>query len=48
MEEFLEGLEMVIVMIGHSEVKDKPEVFGDRVIVDPRDVMGDGANVYKL
>ena len=35
-------------MIGHSEVKDKPEVFGDRVIVDPRDVMGDGANVYKL
>lgn len=48
MEEFLEGLEMVIVMIGHSEVKNKPEVFGDRILIDPRDVMGDGANVYKL
>lgn len=48
MEEFLEGLEMVIVMVGHSQVKGKPEVFGDRVLIDPRDVMGDGANVYKL
>lgn len=48
MEEFLDGLEMVIVMIGHSQVKGKPEAFGDRVLIDPRDVMGDGANVYKL
>lgn len=48
MEEFLDGLEMVIVMVGHSEVKGRPEVFGGRVLVDPRDVMGDGENVYKL
>lgn len=48
MDEFLDGLEMVIVMVGHSQVKGKPEAFGDRVIVDPRNVMGDGANVYKL
>ena len=48
MEEFLQGLEMVIVMIGHSQVKGRPEAFGDRVLIDPRDVMGDGANVYKL
>lgn len=48
MGEFLEGLDMVIVMVGHSEVKGKPELFGGRVIIDPRDVMGDGANVYKL
>lgn len=48
MDEFLEGLEMVIVMVGHSEVKGKPELFGDRILIDPRDVMGDGANVYKL
>lgn len=48
MGEFLEGLEMVIVMIGHSQVKGKPEVFGDRVLIDPRDVMGGGENVYKL
>lgn len=48
MEEFLEGLDMVIVMIGHSQVKGRPEAFGDRVLIDPRDVMGDGANIYKL
>lgn len=48
MEEFLQGLEMVIVMIGHSQVKGRPETFGDRVLIDPRDVMGGGANVYKL
>lgn len=48
MDEFLEGLEMVIVMIGHSEIKGKPEMFGDCILIDPRNVMGDGKNVYKL
>ncbi len=48
MEEFLEGLEVVIVMVGHSQVKGKPEIFGDRIVVDPRDVMGAGENVCKL
>lgn len=48
MEEFLDGLEVVIVMVAHSQIKDKPEVFGDRIIIDPRGVMGDGVNVYKL
>ncbi|MBM6785523.1 nucleotide sugar dehydrogenase [Collinsella tanakaei] len=48
MEEFLDGLDMAIVMVGHSEVKGRSELFGDRIIVDPRNVMGDGANVYKL
>ena len=48
MDEFLEGLEMVIVMVGHSEVKGRPEAFGGCVLIDPRDVMGNGSNVYKL
>ncbi len=48
MEEFLEGLEMVIVMVGHSEVKGRPEAFGGRILIDPCNVMGGGANVWKL
>ena len=48
MEEFLNGLEMVIVMIGHSQVKGKPELFGNRILIDPRNVMGAGKNIYKL
>lgn len=48
MEEFLDGLDMVIVMVGHSQVKGRPEAFGGRILIDPRNVMGDGDNVYKL
>lgn len=48
MDEFLDGLEMVIVMVGHSQVKDNPGIFGDRILIDPRNVCGDGENVYKL
>ena len=48
MEDFLEGLEMVIVMVGHSQVRGKPELFENRILIDPRNVMGAGENVYKL
>jgi len=48
MAEFLDGLDMVIVMVGHSQIKGKPEVFGDRVLLDTRDVLGAGGNVCKL
>lgn len=48
MEEFLDGLDVVIVMVGHSQVKGRPELFGNRAVVDPRNVMGDGENIYKL
>lgn len=48
MEEFLGGLEMVIVMVGHSEVKGKPEVFGGRVLLDTRNVLGKGEKIHKL
>lgn len=48
LEEFLDGIDMVIVMVGHSQVKGKPELFGDRILLDTRNVMGSGDNVYKL
>lgn len=48
MEEFLVGLDMVIVMVGHSQIKGKPEMFGGRAILDSRDVMGKGEGIYKL
>lgn len=48
MDEFLDGLEVVIVMVGHSQIKGKPEAFGNRILIDPRNVCGDGENVYKL
>lgn len=48
MDRFLDGLEMVIVMVGHSQIKGQPELFGDRILLDTRNVLGDGPNVYKL
>lgn len=48
MEEFLDGLEMAIVMVGHSQVKGRPEAFGGVALLDTRDVMGDGEGVWKL
>lgn len=48
MEEFLDGLEVVVVMVGHSQVKGRPEAFGNRILIDPRNVCGDGEKVYKL
>ncbi len=48
MDEFLDGLEMVIVMVGHSQIKGRPELFGDRILLDTRNVLGNGDNVFKL
>lgn len=44
----MDGLNLVIVMVGHSHIKGKPEEFGERILIDPRNVMGNGENVYKL
>lgn len=48
LEEFLEGLEMVIVMVGHSQVKDDPSILGDVLVLDTRNVCGVGEKIYKL
>ena len=48
MEEFLDGLDCVVVMVGHSQIKGRPEEFCGRLIVDPRNVMGSGDKIVKL
>ena len=47
-EEFLDGLEMIIVMVGHSQVADDPSILGDRIVLDCCNVCGKGDNIYKL
>lgn len=48
LEEFLDGLEMVIVMVGHSQLKDNPKLFGEAILLDTRNVCGKGEKIYKL
>ena len=48
MEEFLEGIEMVIVMVGHAQLKSDLSVLDGKVVLDTRDVCGTGENICKL
>lgn len=48
MEEFLDGLEMVVIMVGHDEIKNNLEVLKDLVVLDTRNICGKGKNVYTL
>ena len=48
MEEFLDGLEMVLVMVAHSQIKSGPDVFGNCILLDTRNVYGRSDNIYKL
>ncbi len=45
-DKFLENVDMVIVMVGHSQLKNNLELFGDKPVLDTRNVFKDKA--YKL
>lgn len=47
-EEFLDGVEFVIVMVGHSQLREDPDMFAGKVVLDTRDVMPDSPHVYRL
>lgn len=48
MDDFIEGLRMVIVMVGHSQLKRDLSILNGLVVLDTRNVCGDGENVRKL
>lgn len=47
-EEFLEGLDMVILMVGHREVREDTGLFGNCAVLDTRNVLPDKDGVYRL
>lgn len=48
MDEFLADVELVIVMVGHSELRDQLTALDGVAVLDTRDVCGTGENIYKL
>ena len=38
-DEFLEGIDMVILMVGHSQVKEDADLFGERIVLDTRRIL---------
>lgn len=48
MQEFLKDLKLVVVMVGHSELKEDISVLNDVIVLDTRNVCGNCDNVHKL
>lgn len=48
MNEFLQGVELVIVMVGHSELRSNLSVLEGVAVLDTRDACGTAPNIYKL
>ena len=45
--EFLEKTELVVVMVGHSEIKDQPECLKGKAVLDTRNVIT-AEDAYRL
>lgn len=48
LEAFLSDIDMVVVMVGHSQLRQNPDMFDGKVILDTRNVYGNVQGVYKL
>lgn len=47
-EEFVKGLEMVIIMVGHAQIVESPGMFGNVILLDCCNVCGTGEKIFKL
>jgi UDP-N-acetyl-D-mannosaminuronic acid dehydrogenase len=47
-ENFLEGIELVIVLVQHDEIKEKQELLSNKIVYDTRNVIKFGKRIYKL
>ncbi|WP_035288362.1 nucleotide sugar dehydrogenase [Clostridium sp. KNHs214] len=48
LEKFLEGLEIVVVLVGHDEIKYNQELLKDKIVYDTRNVIQKSKKLYKL
>ena len=45
---FLNGIELVVVLVNHDEIKDNQELLKDKVVYDTRNVIINGKKVYRI
>ncbi|MCM0647417.1 nucleotide sugar dehydrogenase [Clostridium swellfunianum] len=48
LQSFLEEAELVIVLVGHSEIREKQELLSDKIVYDTRNIIRYGKKIYKL
>ncbi len=46
--EFISCVDIVIIMVGHNEIKEKQELLKDKIIYDTRNVIKCGKKIYKI
>lgn len=48
LDEFLGDLELIVVMVGHSEIREKVHLLKNKIVYDTRNIINEGKKVYKL
>lgn len=48
LEDFLDGLKMVIVMVGHSQLRENLSLLEGLIVLDARNICGNGTQIYKI
>ena len=47
LDEFLDSVDLVVLLVGHDEIKDNFEKLKDKIVIDTRHIYF-GKNVYRL
>ena len=47
-DEFIEGLDLVVIMVGHDDIKNKLDQLENVLVLDTRNICGKADNIYKL
>ena len=47
-DEFIKGLDLVVIMVGHNDIKNKLDQLDNVLVLDTRNICGKANNIYKL
>ena len=48
LDEFLDGLELVVILVGHDEIKIKENVLKEKIVFDTRNIINHSKKLYKI
>lgn len=48
LDSFLQDTELVVVLVGHDEIKEKQELLREKIVYDTRNIIRIGREIYKL
>ncbi|EOU1646951.1 nucleotide sugar dehydrogenase [Clostridium perfringens] len=48
LDEFLSGIEIILVLVGHDEIKNNQIILSNKIIYDTRNIIHNGKKIYKI